>query len=110
MRHCPDCGQTYPAVRDICPDCWERLDPGRPPRDSRLRLVFTTNVLYEAEMIETLLANEGIPCLKIPAPGATMLPVTTGSSLTMNRLYVHRDMLGAARDLITEVTGEPADA
>ena len=109
MRHCPDCGQTYPQHRDICPECWERLDDGHPRRQPRLGLVYTTNALYEAEMIETLLANEGIPCLKIPSSGAMLWPLTTASPLTMTRLYVHRAMLGAARDLITEVTGKPAD-
>lgn len=110
MRHCPDCGQTFPVQRDICPDCWERLNPGPFRREPRLRLVFTTNALYEAEMIETLLANEGIPTLKVPGSGAILWPLTTASPLTMTRLYVHRDMLSAARDLIAEVTGKPADA
>lgn len=110
MRHCPDCGQTYPATRDICPECWERLDPGRPPRDPRLRLVYTTNALYQAEMIEALLENEGIPCLKIAGSGAMLWPLTTASPLTMTRLYVHRDVVNVARDLIAEITGEPADA
>ncbi len=110
MRHCPDCGQTYRSNQDICPECWERLDPGRPHREPRLRLVYTANALYQAEMIETLLENEGIPCLKIPGSGAMLWPVTTASPLTMTRLYVHRDQVAAARVLISEVTGQPADA
>ena len=110
MRHCPDCGKTYSLHRDICPECWERLDQGCPRREPQLQLVYTTTALYEADMIETLLTNEGIPSLKIPSSGAMLWPVTTASPLTMTRLYVHRDLASAARDLIAEVTGEPADA
>jgi hypothetical protein len=67
--------------------------------------------LYEAEMIETLLENEGIPCLKVPGSGASLWPLAISSALTTTRLYVHRENRRAARALIAEVTGgEATDA
>ncbi len=104
MRHCPECRRAHPSRRDICPDCWERLVPGHPRRGSSLSLVFETHAFYEADMLETLLQNEGIPCLKIPSLGALLWPATH-APLTATRLYVRADMERAASDLIAEVTG-----
>lgn len=105
MVHCPECHRTYTVHRDICPGCWERLVPGAPPREGRLRLVYTASAWYEAEMIEALLANEGIPCLKVLGSGAGLLPVVVPVSMGATRLYVHRDMAQTALDLIAEITG-----
>ncbi|MFQ5598991.1 MAG: putative signal transducing protein [Candidatus Krumholzibacteriia bacterium] len=109
MRHCPECGHTFPSQQDVCPQCWEHLSPGKPRRRPRLRLVYSTTALYEAEMIENLLQNEGIPCLKIPGPGAILWP-SSASPLALTRLYVHAELASAARELIAEVTGEATDA
>ena len=105
MRHCPECGRSFKTPHDICPDCWERLAPGKPRRDDRLRLVFASTALYEAEMIEALLENEGIPCLKVPGPGARLWPLVVSPPLGNTRLYVHRELAPAALELIAEVTG-----
>lgn len=105
MRHCRECGRTFNARHDICPDCWERLSPGKPQQGSRLQLVFATAALYEAEMIEALLENEDIPCLKVPGPGAMLWPVVVAPPLGKTRIYVHRDLAPAALELIAEVTG-----
>ena len=103
MLHCPDCHREFPPAYDVCPDCWERLAQGKPR--GRLQLVYTTNALYDAEMIETLLQNEGIHCLKVKAPGAGLLSLNVPSPLSLTRLYVHRGMAQAALEIITEVTG-----
>ena len=105
MRHCPECDRLFPSSHDLCPACWERLLPGEPRREGSLRLVYATGALYEAEMIETLLENEGIPCLKIPGSGASLWPLAIASELNWTRLYVHRENASLARDLIAEVTG-----
>jgi hypothetical protein len=105
LRHCRECGRTFHSRTDICPDCWERLAPGKPTQKGRLRLVYATTALYEAEMIEALLENEGIPCLKITGPGAA---VVVAPPLGTTRLYVHREMAAAALELIAEVTGSRA--
>lgn len=108
MRHCPECGRTFHSHFDICPDCWELLAPGKPQREGRLRLVFATAALYEAEMIEALLENEGIPCLKVPGSGAMLWPVVVAPPLGKTRIYVHRELAPAALELIAEVTGSRA--
>ena len=105
MVHCPECRRPFATHRDICPSCWEHLVPGAPPREALLRLVYTASAWYEAEMIEVLLATEGIPCLKILGSGAGLLPVVVPVSMGTTRLYVHRDMAPAALDLIAEITG-----
>lgn len=108
MRHCPVCSGRFRERQDICPACWERLLPGEPPREPGLRLVYATGALYEAEMIETLLENEGIPCLRMPGSGASLWSLAISSPLTWTRLYVHRENARAARVLIAEVTGGKA--
>jgi hypothetical protein len=105
LRHCGECSRTFSAGYDICPDCWERLSPGKPRQGSRLQLVYATAALYEAEMIEALLENEGIPCLKVPGPGAMLWPVVVAPPLGKTRIYVHRELAQAARELIAEITG-----
>lgn len=105
MVHCPECRRNFEAHYDICPDCWVLVVPGAPPPQSRLRLVYTAHAWYEAEMIEALLANEGIPCLKVPGPGARLLPVVVPVAMGRTRLYVHHEMASAALDLIAEITG-----
>lgn len=105
MSFCPECARAYPAGRDICPACWERLQPGKPRRGSSLALVFETNAFYEADMLETLLQNEGIPCLKIPSHGALLWPAAISWPRMHTRLYVRADTASAARALIAEVTG-----
>ena len=110
MRHCPECRRAHPSRRDICPDCWERLVPGRPRRPSSLSLVFETDAFYEADMLETLLRNEGIPCLRIPSHGLLLWPATY-AALGPTRLYVRADTERAASALIAEVTGgQPPEA
>jgi hypothetical protein len=108
VGHCPECGGRFRGGQDICPACWERIVPGEPQQASGLRLVYATGALYEAEMIETLLENEGIPCLKVPGSGASLWPLAISSPLTWTRLYVHRENARAAGELIAEVTGGKA--
>jgi hypothetical protein len=82
-----------------------RLEPGEPSQASSLSLVFETNAFYEADMLETLLRNEGIPCLKIPSGQALLWPAASASPLTRTRLFVRADMALAASELLAEVTG-----
>jgi hypothetical protein len=105
VRHCPECRRTYKSRLDLCPECWERLAPGGPRLGSALSLVFETGAFYEADMLETLLKNEGIPCLKIPGSGALLWPMAVTHALTRTRLYVRADMAPLATELIAEVTG-----
>ena len=105
MRHCPECRRPYRTRRDICPECWERLEPGPPRRGSSLSLVFETGALFEADMLETLLRNEGIPCLKVPGAGSLVWTMAAAYTLAWTRLYVRADMAELAAALIAEVTG-----
>jgi hypothetical protein len=105
VRHCPECRRVYRASRDVCPECWERLENGRPARGSRLWLVFETSAVYEADMLETLLQNEGIPVLKVPGHHALLWPLGAASPLVRTRLFVRADMASQAVALIAEVTG-----
>ena len=50
------------------------LEAGEPSHPGRLSLVFETNAFYEADMLATLLRNEGIPCLEIPSSRALLWP------------------------------------
>lgn len=106
MRHCQECGQPYPSQRDYCPECWKRTSPGPPRRQERLQLIFESTYLYEAEMIENLLRNEGIPCLKVPGCANALAPFAALTSQSSIRLYVHRATASEARSLVEEVTGE----
>jgi hypothetical protein len=105
VRHCPECSRVYRSSRDICPECWERLESGRPTRGSKLSLVFETGAFYEADMLATLLQNEGIPVLKVPGHNALLWPLGTAYPLVRTRLYVRTDMAPQAAALIAEVTG-----
>lgn len=81
------------------------LEAGEPSQASSLSLVFETNAFYEAEMLATLLRNEGIPCLEIPSGSALLWPVASAYPLTRTRLFVRADMARAASELLAEVTG-----
>ena len=105
MRHCQECGQSWPPQHDICPECWEPTQEGAPEPAGQLRLVYETHVPYEAEMILVMLRNEGIPSMKVPGHGAVLWPMATASSLTLTRVYVHAGNLALARSLVEEVTG-----
>jgi hypothetical protein len=105
VRHCPECRRTYRTRHDICPECWERLEGGLPHRRSTLSLVFETGAIFEAEMLETLLRNEGIPCLSVPSHGGLLWTMASAYPLTWTRLYVRADMVEQAAALVAEVTG-----
>ena len=66
MRHCPDCRLRFSDRRDVCPECWSRLELGPPPDPKRLTLVFETSAFFEADLLEVALREEGIPCLRLP--------------------------------------------
>lgn len=104
MHHCPECGRLYRPSQDVCPDCWEHVAPGTPRQNSDLSLVFETGVTYEVDMLEALLHNEGIPCMRVPSQAALLWPVAGFNPIGGLRLYVRSDMAQAARALIAEVT------
>lgn len=105
MRHCPECRSVHSEQRDICPDCWRRLVPGEPARE-RLALVHEADAFFEADLVETLLRDEGIPCLRLPARGALPSALAGLPALSGVRIYVRAEEAGAARELIAEVTGK----
>ena len=104
MRHCPECRNIYSAPSDICPECWSWLLPGPPPRQ-RLALVHEADAFFEADLVETLLRDEGIPCLRLPALGALPPALAGLPALSGVRFYVRAEEAPAARELIAEVTG-----
>lgn len=101
MRHCPECRQPHALRRDVCPECWVVLAEGEPASRDRLSLVFETHVLFEADLLEGVFHDEGIPCVRVP--NGVTLP--TGLDLTCLRLYVRSDMATAASTLADEVLG-----
>ncbi len=105
MRHCPECRNVYPAPRDICPECWSRLVPGPPPRQPSLALVHEAGAFFEADLVETLLREEGIPCLRLPARGALPSALAGLAALAGVRIYVRAEEAPAARELVAEVMG-----
>jgi hypothetical protein len=105
LRHCPECRRLYRTHRDVCPECWERLEDGRPASGSSLAVVFETGAVYEADMLLNLLENEGIPCLKVPGHLAQLWPLGSAHPMIRTRLYVRADMAPQAEALIAEVTG-----
>jgi hypothetical protein len=102
VRHCPECRRPQTARRDVCPECWVALADGRPGAAGDLSLVFETSALFEADLLEGVLRDEGIPCLRVPN-GVTLPPGADG--LTRLRLYVRSDMAPWASDLVAEVIG-----
>lgn len=107
MRHCPECRRPYATSHDVCPECWVALVDGRPAARGELSLVFETSALFEADLLESVLRDEGIPCVRVPS-GVT-LPAGP-DSLTRLRLYVRADMAAWASELVTAVTGHPPRA
>ena len=75
---------------------------GRPVAAHELSLVFETHALFEADLLEGVLRDEGIPCVRVPN-GVTLPPGP--DSLTRLRLYVRADMASLASVLVTEVIG-----
>ena len=85
--HCPGCGAEYPSSERFCDACSLPLVPaGEPAQPGRAALrarkilpqyaegppvrVARTQNQPEAEMVEQLLLDAGIPCLIRRAPGA----------------------------------------
>jgi hypothetical protein len=108
VRHCHECDRDFPDRHEICPDCWELLGSAPRDREPDLTLVFASDTLYEAEMVEDLLHNEGIPCLKVPGPGAALWPLGIASPLNVTRIYVPGRAEALARSLIAEIGHRPA--
>lgn len=105
IRHCPDCRRCFAARCDVCPDCWTRLAEGPAPGEDELTLVYESHVFFEADLLESLLRDEGIPCLRVPAPGALPWSLAGVPALAGLRLYVPAALAPAAAGLIDEVTG-----
>jgi hypothetical protein len=78
------------------------LADGQPQPGNQLSLLFETSVLFEADLLEGVLRDEGIPCVRVPN-GVTLPPGP--DSLTRLRLYVRADMAAWASDLVSVVTG-----
>ena len=110
MRHCQECGHSWPDHHDICPDCWEATQDGPPEPLGKLRVVFQTYAPYEAEMVLVMLRNEGIPCMKVPGHGSVLWPMAPASPLTLTRVYVHAGNLAWAQSLVDEITTGDSNA
>lgn len=108
MRHCPECRRPCRQSATVCPDCWTLLVDGPPPAAGALALVYEAHSVYEADMIEDLLSNEGIPCIRKPELGALPAAVLGPMAATLVRLYVHHEVAVLAAELIAEVTGGSA--
>ena len=105
MHHCPECRRPYRPSVDVCPDCWVALVDGAPPPSGRLELVYETSAVYEADMIEALLREEDIACLRMPAHGALPGSLVGAIVLPGLQIYVRAEVASLARELIAEVTG-----
>jgi hypothetical protein len=101
-RHCPDCHHTYSARTDICPECWVNLKPGGARPAHALSLVCETHAAFEADLLEALLWDEGIPCVRVPRElslPATLAPVAG------QRVYVRADMAAVAAEIAVALLG-----
>jgi hypothetical protein len=78
---------------------------GAPPEPEALTLVFETTAPFEADLVEGLLRDEGIPCLRRAARGALPTALAGLPALQGSRLFVRPDMAPLASELIAEVTG-----
>jgi hypothetical protein len=108
MRHCPECRHSYPGAVDLCPRCWVHLAPGPPQAPNRLALVFETGQMFEADLVEAALRDEGIPCLRSPGQAAVAWPF--GGALTQGgvRFFVPEDLAALAAEVVSEVAGDRA--
>ena len=79
---------------------------GEPGRRDSLSLLYRTAALYEADLLQAALADEGIPCLRVGSP----LDLPVGPSSRVMRIYVRADTLGAARELLASLLGPHAEA
>lgn len=82
MLYCEGCGVLYEEGR--CPVCGKAH--GRPPMDDDLCFVAEKGQI-DADILEDVLKQNGIPCLKKSVSGAA-LAVYTGRLLENFRLYV----------------------
>jgi hypothetical protein len=101
-RHCPECQHTYSAQADVCPECWVNLAPGDARPAHALSLVCETDAVFEADLLEALLWDEGIPCVRVPR--ALSLP-TAFAPAQGQRVYVRADMAATATEIATALLG-----
>ncbi len=107
MLYCEQCGLLYDGEK--CPSCKKR--DGREPRNDDLCLLSERGQI-EADMLEDVLRQNGIRCLKKSVGGAG-LAMLTGLILESFKIFVNYEDFGAAREIadaffapITEDTEE----
>ena len=96
MLYCPNCQILYDEGR--CPACGRAL--GREPRSGDL-CVLTEKPQIEADMLEDVLRQNGIKCLKQSVSGAA-IALYTGLYLESFRLLVLYPQWEAARDIMDQ--------
>ena len=93
MLYCENCGALYEGEK--CPLCRKRA--GREPREDDLCLL-TERGQIEADMLEDVLKQNGIPCLKKSVSGAG-IAMYTGLMLESFRMYVNYPDYDQAREI-----------
>jgi len=102
VRHCPECQHSYAAPADVCPECWVSLAAGEARPAHALSLVCETAAVFEADLLEALLWDEGIPCVRVPRAHA--LP-TAFAPAQGQRVYVRADMAATAGEIAVALLG-----
>jgi hypothetical protein len=106
VRHCPECQHTYDGPVDVCPECWVNLAPGAPRPGHALSLVCETAAVFEADLLEALLWDEGIPCVRVARAHALPPPFATAQG---QRVYVRADMAATASEIAIALLGRSED-
>ncbi len=109
MPICPNCGYEYVEGVTICPDCETHLVDESlfvKPEDwteDNWEVVFTSNKIYEVEMLKDNLESAGITATilnqqdrNFPSPG----------DFTVIKLLVRREDLSSALEFIKELNSE----
>ena len=102
MLYCETCGFLY-EEGEKCPIC--RKNKGRPPQDGD-PCFLTEKGQIESDMLEDVLRQNGVPCMKKSVSGAG-IAMFTGLLLEKFRLFVPYAELEKARDIADELLGGP---
>lgn len=115
MPWCPECKIEYREGIDKCSDCGHDLvdepEHDGPEQDQKCREAFLTTAAgnIEADMIEAILKDNGIPVLRRYREAGGYLMVFMGGTIYDIDLYVPVKLLDKATDVLNTSRSASAD-
>ncbi|MBU9711219.1 DUF2007 domain-containing protein [Evansella tamaricis] len=114
MPWCPNCHEEYIDHMKICKDCNVDLNDGEPPEEDPQRLEFvdtefltTASSEIEANMLEAMLETNHIATVKNYREAGGYLAIYMGETSYGIDLYVDKEKLETARELLAQLETSP---